>query len=132
MFRAGKSGHENRLVKLKVNSREVDLSMKLGSAGEAFFVERTREKSMRLDGQYLENVKLGNFKNSSEVGSVNVSMTLETDKLSEVKSSELFSPELHSETHLTTSNTILLENSQVATELSASDPSDGMVMNSGR
>jgi len=34
---------ERRIVKLKVNGKEVALSMKLGPAGEAFFVERSKE-----------------------------------------------------------------------------------------
>ena len=40
--KASKKG-EKKIVKLKVNGKDVDLSMKLGPAGEAFFVERTRE-----------------------------------------------------------------------------------------
>lgn len=35
-----------RIVKLTVNSKDVALSMKIGSAGEAFFVERTNLKSL--------------------------------------------------------------------------------------
>lgn len=38
---------EKKLVSLKVNGKDVPLSMKLGPAGEAFFVERTREVNMR-------------------------------------------------------------------------------------
>jgi phosphatidate phosphatase PAH1 len=34
---------EKKVVKLRVNGKSVDLSMKLGPAGEAFFVERSRE-----------------------------------------------------------------------------------------
>lgn len=40
--RTSKKG-EKKIVNLKVNGKSVDLSMKLGPAGEAFFVERTRE-----------------------------------------------------------------------------------------
>jgi len=40
--KASKSG-EKRIVKLKVNGKDVELSMKLGPAGEAFFVERSRD-----------------------------------------------------------------------------------------
>ena len=39
-----KKGDSCRTVKLAVNTRDVALSMKLGSAGEAFFVERTDRK----------------------------------------------------------------------------------------
>lgn len=43
---ASKKG-EKKIVKLRVNGKDVDLSMKVGPAGEAFFVERTREFSRR-------------------------------------------------------------------------------------
>lgn len=36
---------EKKIVTLKVNGQDVSLSMKLGPAGEAFFVERTRERT---------------------------------------------------------------------------------------
>ncbi len=36
---------EKKIVTLKVNGKDVSLSMKLGPAGEAFFVERTRERT---------------------------------------------------------------------------------------
>lgn len=39
-----KRGDSCRRVKLTVNSKDVALSMKLGGAGEAFFVERTNQK----------------------------------------------------------------------------------------
>lgn len=42
--KSAKRGDTDRVVKLAVNSKAVDLSMKLGGAGEAFFVERKREK----------------------------------------------------------------------------------------
>ena len=42
--RARKRGDPNRIVNLAVNGKDVSLSMKLGAAGEAFFVERTRER----------------------------------------------------------------------------------------
>lgn len=38
---------ERRVVNLKVNGKDVDLSMKLGPAGEAFFVERSRDFGRR-------------------------------------------------------------------------------------
>ena len=38
---------EKKIVSLKVNGRDVPLSMKLGPAGEAFFVERTREINLK-------------------------------------------------------------------------------------
>ena len=41
--KAAKKGDSCRIVKLSVNSKDVALSMKLGGAGEAFFVERTNE-----------------------------------------------------------------------------------------
>ena len=44
--RARRRGDPNRVVNLAVNSRSVALSMKLGAAGEAFFVERTRERML--------------------------------------------------------------------------------------
>ena len=40
-FPVGRSAKTDKLVKLKVNGKDIRLSMKLGSAGEAFFVERT-------------------------------------------------------------------------------------------
>lgn len=40
--KASKKG-ERRLVTLRVNSEDVSLSMKLGPAGEAFFVEKARD-----------------------------------------------------------------------------------------
>lgn len=40
--KASKKG-DKRIVGLKVNGRDVGLSMKLGPAGEAFFVERSRD-----------------------------------------------------------------------------------------
>jgi phosphatidate phosphatase PAH1 len=43
MVKGSKGSSRSRVVRLKVNSREVSLQMKLGPAGEAFFVERTRE-----------------------------------------------------------------------------------------
>jgi phosphatidate phosphatase LPIN len=50
--KASKKG-EKKIVKLKVNGKAVDLSMKLGPAGEAFFVERTREFPRReLNSSY--------------------------------------------------------------------------------
>ena len=45
--RAGKRGDPNRIVNLAVNRKDVSLSMKLGAAGEAFFVERTRERILQ-------------------------------------------------------------------------------------
>jgi phosphatidate phosphatase LPIN len=36
-----------RVVHMKVNSKDVGLSMKLGRAGEAFFVERARNRLVR-------------------------------------------------------------------------------------
>ena len=42
--KAAKKGDSCRIVKLTVNSKDVALSMKLGGAGEAFFVERTNHK----------------------------------------------------------------------------------------
>lgn len=48
--KASKKG-ERRLVTLRVNSKDVSLSMKLGPAGEAFFVEKARDYiySQRMD-----------------------------------------------------------------------------------
>jgi len=40
--KASKKG-ERRLVTLRVNNEDVSLSMKLGPAGEAFFVEKARD-----------------------------------------------------------------------------------------
>ena len=40
-----------KIVKLKVNAQDANISMKLGRAGEAFFVERTREKTSQLQLQ---------------------------------------------------------------------------------
>jgi phosphatidate phosphatase PAH1 len=45
--KVGKRGDPNRVVKLTVNSKDVDLSMKLGGAGEAFFVERTKDRNAK-------------------------------------------------------------------------------------
>lgn len=45
--RAGRRGDPNRIVNLAVNAKDVSLSMKLGAAGEVFFVERTRERFLR-------------------------------------------------------------------------------------
>ena len=41
------SKRDKRVVKMKVNGREVELSMKVGSAGEAFFVQRTSAPRVR-------------------------------------------------------------------------------------
>lgn len=38
---------KNQVVRLKVNGKDVNILMKLGSAGEAFFIERTREKVLK-------------------------------------------------------------------------------------
>lgn len=47
-FNAGKSGTANRrIVRIKVNNKDVNISMKVGAAGEAFFIERTREKVLK-------------------------------------------------------------------------------------
>ena len=45
--RARRRGDPNRIVNLAVNGKDVSLSMKLGAAGEAFFVERTRERILQ-------------------------------------------------------------------------------------
>ena len=42
-----KSGGSSNVVKLKVNGNEVKLRMKIGPAGEAFFVQKTDEKVVR-------------------------------------------------------------------------------------
>ena len=47
--KAAKRGDSCRIVKLTVNSKDVALSMKLGGAGEAFFVERTNHKVYQND-----------------------------------------------------------------------------------
>mmetsp|Transcript_20209 Transcript_20209/g.29016 ORF Transcript_20209/g.29016 Transcript_20209/m.29016 type:complete len:1153 (+) Transcript_20209:94-3552(+) len=39
----GRKNTGNKLVKIRVNGKDVKLSMKLGTAGEAFFVERTKQ-----------------------------------------------------------------------------------------
>ena len=39
---------ERRIVTLKVNSKDVSLSMKLGPAGEAFFVEKARDYDAKM------------------------------------------------------------------------------------
>lgn len=44
LINSARSREKSRVVKLKVNGREVPVSMKVGPAGEAFFVERTRER----------------------------------------------------------------------------------------
>ncbi len=44
--KASKKG-EKKMVKIRVNGKEVEVFMKLGQAGEAFFVERTKEMRPR-------------------------------------------------------------------------------------
>jgi len=43
---------EKGIVKVKVNKQDVELSMKLGPAGEAFFVERSRDFRRDLSGSF--------------------------------------------------------------------------------
>jgi nicotinate-nucleotide pyrophosphorylase len=47
LSKLGKKGDSCRVVKLAVNSRDVALRMKLGGAGEAFFVERTDRHTLQ-------------------------------------------------------------------------------------
>jgi hypothetical protein len=63
LAKASKKG-EKKIVNLKVNGQVVDLSMKVGPAGEAFFVERTREYSRResaicQETSHMTNVDVG-------------------------------------------------------------------------
>ena len=46
-FNKGVKKTDKKIVKVKVNGNDSGLSMKLGSAGEAYFIERTREKVLR-------------------------------------------------------------------------------------
>lgn len=46
-FPVGRSATTDKLVKLKINGKDSKLSMKLGSAGEAFFVERTERNEYK-------------------------------------------------------------------------------------
>lgn len=43
---------EKGIVKMRVNGEEVELSMKLGPAGEAFFVERSRDSLREPSGSF--------------------------------------------------------------------------------
>src|SRR3569623_2119811 len=38
---------DKRVVCLKINDKDVKINMKLGTAGEAFFIERTKEKVLK-------------------------------------------------------------------------------------
>lgn len=56
--KAAKKG-EKKIVKLRVNGKEVDVFMKLGPAGEAFFVERTKElRREGLSSSFLDDRSL--------------------------------------------------------------------------
>lgn len=57
---------EKRIVKLRVNGNEIDLSMKLGPAGEAFFVQRTKEKIRVGTAELREIPKDSNEKKSGQ------------------------------------------------------------------
>ena len=57
--KASKKG-ERRLVTLRVNSEDVSLSMKLGPAGEAFFVEKARDYIYSQQKMDSSSSSLGN------------------------------------------------------------------------
>ena len=70
-----KKGDSCRTVKLAVNTRDVALSMKLGSAGEAFFVERT-------DRRIFNNNSTVTPLNATVLNQVNVGSALQGMPLS--------------------------------------------------
>ena len=45
---------ENKVVKMKLNGTELKLQMKLGRAGEAFFVERAQDQNSRRKKQHIK------------------------------------------------------------------------------
>lgn len=61
----------SRIVKLKINGKQVPLSMKLGRAGEAFFLERTRVITTRGEHNSLRR----------KSRNINSQSTLTTEKM---------------------------------------------------
>lgn len=74
----GSKHGDRKVVKLRVNGVEAKLSMKLGPAGEAFFVERTRE---RVQKEYRTSPPMSPINSTSPYANNTVPSVTDDDKI---------------------------------------------------